>query len=137
LNNPADVALLCHYQAGATIEAVQEFLWPTKYRETDTPTDYRYLPNVTSGVGLSLAGTIGTGAHGNGIGVGIMADAVLSFRLITIDDKWTVKQYQMEPTEGITDRAQFNDKHQDVELIQDNDSFNASVTSIGCMGVVY
>jgi hypothetical protein len=112
-------------------------LEPTKDRETDSPEKYRYLPNVTSGVGLSLAGTIGTGAHGSGIRVGIMADAVLSFRLITIDKNWKVKQYQMEPTKGITDPVKFAGKNQVVELRQDDDLFNASVTSIGCMGVVY
>jgi hypothetical protein len=137
LKDSIKASSLCHYQAGATIEEVQEFLWPTKDRETDTPEKHRYLPNVTSGVGLSLAGTIGTGAHGNGIRVGIMADAVLSFRLITIDEKWKVKQYQMEPTKGITDPVKFADKNPNVKLRQDDDLFNASVTSIGCMGVVY
>lgn len=137
LKDRSNVDSLCHYQAGATIEEVQDFLWPIKERETDTPENYRYLPNVTSGVGLSLAGTIGTGAHGNGIRVGIMADAVLSFRLITIDKNWEVKQYQMEPTNGITDAVKFAEKNQDVELKQDDDLFNASVASIGCMGVVY
>jgi hypothetical protein len=66
-----------------------------------------------------------------------MAHAVLSFRLITIDKNWKVKQYQMEPTKGITDPVKFAGKNQDVELRQDDDLFNASVTSIGCMGVVY
>lgn len=131
------VKSLCHFQAGATIEKVQEFLWPLNERKTDNPEQFRYLSNATSGVGLSLAGTIGTGAHGNGIRVGIMADAVLSFRLITIDENRHVKQYQMEPTIGITDPVKFAEQNQNVELKQDDDVFNASVTSIGCMGVVY
>jgi hypothetical protein len=58
LKDSIKASSLCHYQAGATIEEVQEFLWPTKDRETDTPEKHRYLPNVTSGVGLSLAGTL-------------------------------------------------------------------------------
>jgi hypothetical protein len=46
---------------------------------------------------------VSTGAHGNGLSNGIMADSVASFQLLTIDKYWGVKCYQIEPTNGITD----------------------------------
>jgi hypothetical protein len=54
------------FEAGTTINEIQEYLWPSEHRTTKHPEKYRVLENVTSGPGLSLAGMVSTGAHGNG-----------------------------------------------------------------------
>ena len=129
------------FEAGTTINEIQEYLWPSEHRTTKHPEKYRVLENVTSGPGLSLAATVSTGAHGNGLNNEIMADSVASFQLLTIDKYWGVKCYQIEPINGITDPFKFTEKHNDYkyshELIQDDETFDASVVNIGLIGVVY
>lgn len=53
------------FEAGTTINEIQEYLWPSEHRATKHPEKYRVLENVTSGPGFSLAATVSTGAHGN------------------------------------------------------------------------
>jgi hypothetical protein len=141
LKDNVNAAVYCCFEAGTTINEIQEYLWPSEHRTTKHPEKYRVLENVTSGPGLSLAGTVSTGAHGNGLNNGIMADSVASFQLLTIDKYWGVKCYQMEPTNGITDPFKFTEKYKDYkyshELIQDDETFDASVVNIGLIGVVY
>ena len=141
LKDNVNAATYCCFEAGTTINEIQEYLWPSEHRTTKHPEKYRVLENVTSGPGLSLAGTVSTGAHGNGLYNGIMADSVASFQLLTIDKYWGVKCYQIEPTNGITDPFKFTEKYKDYkyshELIQDDETFDASVVNIGLIGVVY
>ena len=73
------------FEAGTTINEIQEYLWPSEHRTTKHPEKYRVLENATSGPGLSIAGTVSTGAHEKGLNNEIMADSVASFQLLTID----------------------------------------------------
>ena len=70
-----------------------------------------------------------------------MADSVASFQLLTIDKYWGVKCYQIEPINGITDPFKFTEKYKDYqyshELIQDDETFDASLVNIGLIGVFY
>ena len=129
------------FEAGTTINEIQEYLWPSEHRTTKHPEKYRVLENVTSGPGFSLAATVSTGAHGNDLNNEIMADSVASFQLLTIDKYWGVKCYQIEPINGITDPFKFTEKYKDYqyshELIQDDETFDASLVNIGLIGVFY
>ncbi|XP_052063209.1 L-gulono-1,4-lactone dehydrogenase-like isoform X2 [Mytilus californianus] len=85
-----DNRMICCFEAGATIEHVQEYLWPLGFRKTRFPDRYRVLPNQTGCTNLSLSGTIATGAHGNGLTKPIIADMVLSFLLLTVNENGEV-----------------------------------------------
>lgn len=144
LKNVDNEGVYHKFEAGITMNEIQLQLWPLRDRATQNPEKYRVLENVTSGAGLSLAGTVTTGAHGNGLNLGNVADAVVSFQMFTIDSEWKVKRYQIEKqSDPITDPRAFNMKYRPnedndfFELIQDDELFNASVVNIGCMGVVY
>lgn len=106
------------------MDAIQEVLWPSQFRKTKDPKLYRLLENVTSVASLSLAGTASTGAHGNGLHNGNVADSVVSFQMFTIDSEWRIKRYQIEPSNGITDMKEFKAKHQhdadNFQLIQND-----------------
>lgn len=142
--DPKNVQKFVQFAAGLTMTTIQEKLWPNRDRRTCYPGDKQFLQNVTNGAALSLAGTVSTGAHGNGLKTGIVADAVVSFVMFTINRDWKVKRYRIERSIGFTNKAEFEKRYppagnedDDFELIQDDKKFNASVVNIGCMGVVY
>lgn len=144
LRNVDQAEVYRRFEAGIKMSEIQNILWPLEDRLTNTPWKYRVLENVTSGSGLSLAGTVSTGAHGNGLNLGNVASAVVSFQMFTIDSQWGVKMYQIEKeSEAITDPIQFRQDYPGtehnfpVELIQNDEVFNATVVNVGCMGVVY
>lgn len=124
-------------EAGTMIESVNENLWPSSQR--GNPAGYRTLPNYTGYQGLSLAGTIGTGAHGSGLNKPPMSNIVESMHLITVGEDRKVKQYWIEPTNGITDLAKFQAEYgpRGWKLIQDDDTFYSTLVHIGCFGIVY
>ena len=62
-----DDRLMCCFEAGATLEHIQEYLWPLGFRTSVNPGNYRILPNQTGCPKLSLGGTVATAAHGNGL----------------------------------------------------------------------
>lgn len=126
--------LVC-FEAGATLKEIQDCLWPKDKRETCE--GYKILLNQTGCPDLSLSGTIATAAHGNGTNRPIIADMVRSFRLLTIDENYQVKQYQIEKKDGISDKDKFKNEFADVELIQNDEWFYATLVNIGCMGIVY
>ncbi|XP_052063211.1 uncharacterized protein LOC127702934 [Mytilus californianus] len=123
----------CCYEAGATISAIQNDLWPCTERKS---LNGKVLLNQTGCVDLSIGGTIATAAHGNGLDKPIIADMVRSFRLITVQSD-CIKQYQLEPTIGITNKEDFSKNFKGVELIQDDNYFYAALVNIGSMGIVY
>ncbi len=91
----------------------------------------------------SMIGAICTGTHGSGLHTGPMAESVRSIEMVTVteaaDGKPDVRLRRIEPTAGITDRSAFEregSQHQ-MELIQDDATFYASVVSFGCIGLVY
>jgi hypothetical protein len=79
----------------------------------------------------SLAGAISTSTHGSGIGLGPFPEMVRSILLVATGGK----VYRIEPTDGITDPARWSEPN--VELIQDDDHFNAVLVNMGCMGIIY
>ena len=79
----------------------------------------------------TLAGAISTSTHGSGRNLPSLPGMVKSVTIVT--EGGAVKQ--IEPTDGITDPAKFN--RNNVELIQDDQTFYSVVVGFGAMGVVY
>jgi len=91
------------------------------------------LQNAGGHTAQTIVGALSTSTHGSGIEIGSLASFVKSIVIVAAEGK----VYRIEPTDGITDPQEFNKRHSDVELRQDDDWFNAVVVGLGCMGVVY
>jgi hypothetical protein len=89
------------------------------------------------GLGQGIIGATATGTHGSGLTLPPLASMIVGINLISgqFDPKSGLPiQYRIEPTDGITDpkRAPAG-----WILQQDDEDFNAAVTAIGAIGVVY
>lgn len=89
------------------------------------------LSNMGGSTIQSLAGAVSTSTHGSGISLGPFPSFVKSILMVSTGGK----VYRIEPTDGITDPTRWMEPH--IELIQDDEHFNAVVVSMGCMGVIY
>lgn len=121
LKQPHQNDTLVHIEGGMTIRAFNDGL------------DDRGLaiPNMGGIDHQKMAGAINTGTHGTGVGLPSVAGLVRSLVLVSAGGKI----YRIEPTDGITDPAAYNEpKH---ELIQDDKIFYSTVVGLGCMGLVY
>jgi hypothetical protein len=105
------------------------------------------LQNMGGYDGQTMMGAISTSTHGSGITLPPFPDMLRSLVLATTG-KWDgttisgnkdgdegVYLYRIEPSDGITDPAKYNDPS--IQLIQDDDCFNSVICSMGCMGIVY
>lgn len=101
------------------------------------------LLNMGSYDAQTLAGAINTSTHGTGLELGTVADAVLSAEILTVvespvaDDEPLVRHFRIEPEDGVTDRAAFENAVGDhgMTLIQDDEIFHSAVVGYGAMGV--
>lgn len=96
------------------------------------------LANMGGYDGQTIAGVMMTATHGSGLAYGPMADQVVSLQMVVENGRMV----QIEPSDGITNPATWSGRLEDnssirVELIQDDDVFNAARVAIGSMGVVY
>ena len=96
------------------------------------------LYNMGGYDGQTIAGVMMTATHGSGLAYGPMADQVVSLQMVVEGGRMV----QIEPANGITDPALFSGRLAEngnirLELIQDDDVFNAARVAIGSMGVVY
>ncbi len=80
----------------------------------------------------TVSGALMTGTHGTGIKRPAFPDMVRSLRIVGTGGKLI----QIEPTDGITDPV-FHQANSQIELIQNDDIFYATVLSFGGMGIVY
>jgi hypothetical protein len=117
-------------------------------RDLNTVLDSRNvgLMNMGGYDGQTIVGAISTSTHGSGITLPPFPDMVRSLVLATTG-RWNGKTisgkdpgngvyyYRIEPSNGITDPARYSD--QLIQLIQDDDCFNAVICSMGCFGVIY
>lgn len=104
------------------------------------------LMNMGGYDGQTIIGATSTSTHGSGITLPPFPDMVRSLVLATTG-RWNgqtvggkeptngVYFYRIEPSNGITDPAKYNDPL--VQLIQDDDCFHATICSMGCFGVIY
>ncbi|CAG8537135.1 3888_t:CDS:2, partial [Racocetra fulgida] len=57
--------------------------------------------------------------------------------LFNLDGWGGGKLYRIEPSQGITDPLKFQLKFPNISLIQDDETFNASIVHIGALGITY
>ncbi len=79
----------------------------------------------------TLAGVISTGTHGTGKDLPAIPGYVHSLTIVAAGGK----VYRIEPTDGITDPAQFNVPG--ICLVQDDETFYSVLVSFGCAGIIY
>ena len=122
LKNPNDASTVVRVPGGMTIHGLNAAL------------DQRGLALINMGSydGQTLAGVISTSTHGSGITLGAFPSAVEALIVVKADGQVV----QIEPLNGITDPAKFAAQAGNVQLIQDDKFFKASVVGIGSLGVI-
>lgn len=90
--------------------------------------------------GQTVAGAFSTGTHGGDVGLGSIADAVQAIHLVGP----TGKQYWFEkPLPGnlpLVDDDKLKARYKslsEIEVVRDPDRFNATIVSVGRMGIIY
>jgi len=127
LKASADVAHLCRFEAGATIQTINDYLWPRGKALLNQPGFER----------LTFVGTMSSGGHGSGAWCGPLSEHVLALHIVTVDADRRAVELQIEPTDGISDPVKFRAKNPGVELVQDDSMFHACSVAMGCLGVIY
>lgn len=79
----------------------------------------------------TLAGVISTGTHGTGKDLAAFPGFVRSLTIVAAEGK----VYRIEPSNGITDPAKFNEPG--IQLVQDDDTFYSVLVSFGTAGIIY
>ncbi len=130
-----DPSLVYHVEAGITIHDLYTNLDSFVDPGTGQP---RPLGLLTMGgaSGQTLAGAFSTGTHGGDYLMPPLADGVLAIHLIGAGGI----QYWIEPSSGITDPSRLHSILPDVSIhniIYDDDTFDACLVSMGCMGIIY
>lgn len=94
----------------------------------------RGLSLKTSGAsnGQTIAGAIGTGAHGSAFDFGAVQDFVVGLHIVTGPDKHIYLERKSAPVAS----ASLIQKLQ-TTLVQDDDLFNAALISMGCFGFIH
>jgi hypothetical protein len=126
LKNNVDASTLFHVESGIRIRELNEAL------------DAKDLALINMGGydAQAIIGAISTSTHGTGMEFGPLSDFVEAIEIVS--DGGVL--YRIEPTNGITNRVEYEKKYPDKnirQLIQDDDWFNAVVVSMGCMGIIY
>ena len=123
LKNPEDASTVVRVPGGITIHDLNAAL------------DQRGLALINMGSydGQTLAGVISTSTHGSGISLGAFPSAVEALIVVKADGQVV----QVEPSNGITDPIKFAAQAGNVQLIQDDKFFQASVVGIGSLGVIF
>lgn len=81
----------------------------------------------------TMAGVISTSTHGSGLEFGPLNDVVCSLDIVAAGGM----VYRIEPSDGPTDRAEYEDRYGNARtLIQDDHWFAAVAVGMGCMGVI-
>ena len=96
------------------------------------------LQNMGGYDGQTISGVMMTATHGSGLAYGPMADQIVSLQVVVEGGRMV----QIEPANGITNPATWRGRLEEdstipIELIQNDDAFNAARVAIGSMGVVY
>lgn len=138
LKDTVEVGSYFDVPGGMQIFMVNKILCPKDERDI-AHFGKRRLFNMGGGDVQSFAGAFSTGTHGSGGKYSAYHDMVRSILLVASGGKI----YRIEPSDGITDpnkHAQFYagpQTHPEVELIQDDAQFYATLVSFGCFGIIY
>jgi hypothetical protein len=121
-------SLLVRVQSGITIRELNEHL----------DGEGLAFQNLGGYDAQTIVGAATTGTHGSGLAHGPIASQLVSLQLVTSGGRLL----QIEPSSGITDQAKFpgtleEDDDVPVQLVQDDDTFDAALVSFGCLGIVY
>jgi L-gulono-1,4-lactone dehydrogenase len=126
LKEPALAADLLEFEAGATIELLNAYLW----------TRGRALINQPGFDQLTFFGVATTGGHGSGSLRGPLSEAIRALHLTGFDAGGALIQRRLERSDGITDPAAWEDRCPRVHLVQDDAVFDAVTVSFGTLGIV-
>jgi hypothetical protein len=164
LLNPMGQALLdkdhlWKSEAGTFQQQITEKAWPmdeagakmnppqrtTVWKDKATGSKYTMLQCLAGYHQLSMGGTINVAAQGQGGGkAGALQNQVRSFHLLSFDADKNLIERQIEPsTGGIYNKAAWDaymltqPLDERVELVQDDEVFNAALVSCGTFGIVY
>jgi hypothetical protein len=99
----------------------------------------RALADMGSGDFQSLVGALSTSTHGSGMSYPSLPGIVRSIDVATFDAQGHVVKRRIEPAAGITDPRKFAARHakDGLDLVQDDDQFQAWTVSLGCLGAIY
>jgi hypothetical protein len=116
-------------RGGARLHQVTESLWRDGYS----------FPTLGGSQGQTLAGAMSTGTHGGDFAYSSVTDAIRALHVAVPGGK----EYWIEPraSRAVTDlaalRSAYLDWDDDVEVLQHDDAFDASLVSCGRLGVVW
>jgi hypothetical protein len=108
----------------------------THLRDLNAELDRRglALPNMGGYDAQTLGGVVSTSTHGSGIAFGPFPDLVRSMDLVIAGGEVV----RVEPVDGPTDPLRFSAVEGiPARLIQDDDTFDAAICGMGCLGLAY
>jgi hypothetical protein len=92
------------------------------------------LPNMGGYDAQTISGVVSTSTHGSGLRWGPFPELVRSLGLVVAGGE----VLRIEPSDSITDPERFEGVFGgEQQLIQDDDTFQAAVCGIGCMGLLH
>ena len=127
LKNSVNANQLCQFEAGATIETITNYLWNRGQAVLNQPGYEK----------LTFVGTMSSGGHGSGTWCGPLSEHVRALHIVTLDANRQVVEFQIEPSDGISDPDKFKAKNPNIELVQDDRMFHSCTVAMGCFGVIY
>ncbi len=96
------------------------------------------LVDMGSGDFQALAGALSTATHGSGVDKPAFPGMVRALDVVALGDDGAPARLRIEPRDGPTDPARFSGADADgpIRLVQDDDTFDTWLVSLGCLGVI-
>jgi predicted acylesterase/phospholipase RssA len=126
LADPSRRDRLVEFEAGATIEALNAYLWQRG----------RTLVNQPGYEKLTFAGVASCGGHGSGLRHGPLSEAIRALHILGFDAKGELVSRRVEPHDGITDPGRWRARYPRIALVQDDERFHAATVAFGAMGII-
>ncbi|RIB24863.1 hypothetical protein C2G38_2167445 [Gigaspora rosea] len=94
---------------------------------------YHYYLSLNFLQGQCIVSANATSTHGSGVTLPPLHSFIVSVSMVAPGGKL----YRIEPSNGITDPLKFRSQFPNIDLIQDDETFNASIVHIGALGITY